>query len=162
MIHRTAPVLRSCLILPIAFWLTGCGDSPPSGDVQAAIAQAVRNVRADLFQGTAESCDVVSASAREWKKEGEMQGGGGQKVEGYSSEWTAKLRVKEPIGYVILLMDGKYVGKTVLKPGEEYPFGGSIEAPARRPGLPGWASRGAGRSDQARWSTPRRSPTGTA
>jgi hypothetical protein len=127
-IRRTTLPLRSCLLLPLVSWLVGCGDSPPSGDVGAAIAQAVRNVRADLFQGTPENSDVVAVSTKEWKKEGEMQGGGGQKVEGYSSEWTAKLRVKEPIGYVILQMDGTYVGKTVLKPGEEYPFGGSIEA----------------------------------
>lgn len=125
--HRVLLSLRSCLVLPLWSLLVGCGDSPPSANVQAAITEAVRNVRLDLFKGTPENSDVVSVSTKDWKKE-DIGGGGDQITQPCSAEWTAKLRVKEPIGYVIVQFDGTYVGRTVLKPGEEYPFAGTAEA----------------------------------
>ncbi len=85
------------LVIISTLFLFGCGNSPPSGEVEKEIERAARNANTQMYEAGPDSVDVVSISVESWKKE-EMPGAG---LVGYSAGWTAKLRFKEPAGFIL-------------------------------------------------------------
>lgn len=102
--------------------LAGCGDSPPSAGANAEIEQCVRDTRPDLIDGHGNAVEVTSIKVAGWKK---LELGSGAPP-GYTSDWTAVLRIKEPHAFIVTVVDGATVVHTVLRAGDELAFKGTI------------------------------------
>jgi hypothetical protein len=114
---------RSRFVLPllvVSLWtLSGCGGGPPRDLIDAEIQQAVFTANTAVFTPDASSAEVVDISIGSWKSE--PMGEAGTR---YEADWTARLRLKQPIGYVVAEVDGKNIVKIVADAGFELPFMG--------------------------------------
>lgn len=111
---------RLFAVLIATAFLTGCGGSPPSDQVEAEINKAVYAANLAMVEGSKEMGEVVSIKIGSWKKETMPQGGPTM----FESTWTAKLRFKEPIGCILAEVDGKNIVKVVAEKGDELAFEG--------------------------------------
>jgi len=101
--------------------LTGCGGSPPGSEVTKQIEHAVLTANTVMFEATPETAEVVAIEIAGWKKDDLGPG-----VVGYGSDWTAKLRFKEPIACVNVQVDGTKVVSVIAEKGYELPFTGHV------------------------------------
>jgi hypothetical protein len=124
--------LLSAFVLA-ALVLCSCG-GPPSNLGTQEIEKAVRGARGDMFDARrdAAAAEVTNIHIAGWEKDtlgavgGNVAAGNG--VEALSSKWTATLRFLEPIGFVLVQVDGTKVVRVVAKKGDEIPFAGHVNA----------------------------------
>jgi hypothetical protein len=111
----------------VALCLASCGGIPANLTTQE-IEKAVRSVRGDMFDAEREAAaaEVTAIKVAGW--ETEALGAAGNGVEAMSSQWTATLRFLEPIGFVLVQVDGTKVVRVVAAKGDEIAFSGRAHA----------------------------------
>jgi hypothetical protein len=106
--------------------LSACGGSPPADQAAEAIRDTVFDWRTDMFRGGDAAADVVNIKVQGWKKEPGSGRDGAPTM--YESEWTATLRLTEPIAVILEVIDGTSVVQVVADAGEELPYRGNVNA----------------------------------
>jgi hypothetical protein len=102
----------------------GCGNSPPSDKVAAAIQSSVLHANTAMFDGDPASAEV-SFKLGSWKED-ETQIHGGPTS--YNTDWTATLRFKEPIACILEEVDGNRIVQVAADKGYELQFTGHAAA----------------------------------
>ncbi|MBX3356794.1 MAG: hypothetical protein KF745_00040 [Phycisphaeraceae bacterium] len=115
------------MLAAVPVTLTGCGKSPPTGDVKAAIEKEIRSSRPDLIDTSVEGVDVTSITLADFKQiKSATRANAGLPV--FEGDWTAKVRFKEPYGWVVVMIDGTRVVRTVANKGDEVECKGTVHA----------------------------------
>jgi hypothetical protein len=117
--------------------LAGCGGSPPSGEVHAAIEKAMVEGRPGV--------EPRAIALAAWEN---------KDVPGlFSTTWKGKLRLKEDHAYIVARVDGKNIVRTVAKAGEDLDVAGLVTA-AKPKGVREWSvSAFAGSEGTNGWGT---------
>lgn len=117
----------SALVMLLSVMIVGCGRSPRTVEVHAAIDEQVRNVRTDMLEATPESLAVNNIKLIDFKqKKSETRANNGLPV--FEGTWTATVRFLEPYGWIQMSIDGTKIVKAVGKKGDELSVGGFIHA----------------------------------
>lgn len=103
----------------------GCDRSPPSGPADAEIEKAVRTARPDVFRAEPAVAEVVSIKRAKWQKT-TLGRADDNAPAYYTADWTAGLRLKEPIGVILAEVDGTRVVKVVAEAGTVLQFSGNV------------------------------------
>lgn len=112
--------------------LAGCGNSPPTGEVKAAIEKAMIDGR----QGV----EAKGVSLAGWEN---------KDIPGlFNTTWTGKLKLKEDHAYVVAVVDGKNIVKVVAKAGDELEMSGNATA-AKPEGVKDWSCGAFADADKA-------------
>jgi hypothetical protein len=122
----TSRVSLASLVASHVFLLAACGGSPPSSNAQAAVRDAVFADNTQAYSAGAEGADVVGISLASWTKEKDAVAPG--LPPRYESTWTAKLRLKEPLGVILEQVDGTKIVRIMADKGAEIAFQGTIGA----------------------------------
>ena len=124
-----APLIHTgTLILAlIATLLVGCGRSPPTKELKAAVERGIRGTRTDIIDTAPPAAEVVDIKINDLKliKSATRENAG---LPVYEANWTAKLRLNEPYAWVLVMIDGAKVVRTVAKKGEQISIKGSLLA----------------------------------
>jgi hypothetical protein len=102
----------------------GCGNSPPSDKVAAAIQGSVLHANTAMFDGDPASAEV-SFKLGSWQED-ETQIHGGPTS--YHADWTATLRFKEAIACILEEVDGNRIVQIAADKGYELPLTGHAAA----------------------------------
>lgn len=118
--------VTSFLSLCILF-LASCGGSPPSSEANKAIADSILSSNTFAYDAGDKSAEIVGISIKGWKRN-EMVEKATNGMKAFESDWSAKLRFKEPLAVILQEVEGTYVVAVVADKGAELPFSGSIHA----------------------------------
>jgi hypothetical protein len=115
------------LLALLSALLVGCGRSPPSAELKAAVERGIRGTRMDLIDTAPPGVAVVDVKIKDLKliKSATRENAG---LPVYEGNWSAKLRFNEPHAWVLVMIDGTKVVRTVAKKGEQLEFNGSLHA----------------------------------
>lgn len=120
--------LPLCVLVVALSMLCGCG-GPPTAEARQEIEKAVRASRPDMFDGQrdAAAAEVTDIALAGWEQD-DLGGMAGKDVQSQGSKWTASLRFKEPIGFVLVQVDGTKVVRVVADKGDSVAFAGRVHA----------------------------------
>lgn len=109
--------------------LVACGGGPPT-DLRPQVGEAVRRARPDMFDGerdvAAATVDAVRLAG--WQRDELGGAAGGGELQSWRSDFTARLRFAEPIGFVLAQVDGSRIVRVVAAAGDEVAFAGKAHA----------------------------------
>lgn len=105
-------VQRLFVVVAFITLFAGCGDSPPSSPVKEQIKVIVIDGRNGV--------EVTDVSIGKWMP--------GPVEKTFKTDWTAKLKLTEPHGYVLAEVNGRNIVKIVAKEGETLTCSGTAVA----------------------------------